>query len=133
MKRNMYGRERIPFMPVTEVPQTQCPRCGKWIDDNDGFGVLAHGACGYCSHPSTLDGTCGICGELRDGDPATMRLMKGDTVTYTDGTHTVLDWAGNNGEFIKLDFKGYPKWVGRRECVFVKRAAVYQLFRAMTD
>lgn len=49
------------------VPQTQCPSCGDWLDDLDGWGVLAHEACGYCDHPS-LDGDgagrmiCGICG-----------------------------------------------------------------------
>jgi hypothetical protein len=38
-------------------PQTQCPRCLAWVDDLDGFGVLAHlgpDGCGYCSHPSTV-------------------------------------------------------------------------------
>jgi len=54
-----------------EVPKSQCPKCGKWELDYDGFGILAHvkpeypNGCGYCSHPSTLDGKCGICGEER--------------------------------------------------------------------
>jgi hypothetical protein len=34
------------------------------VDDFDGFGVLAHAACGYCSHPSRDDGVCGICGDV---------------------------------------------------------------------
>lgn len=60
-------QERL-FSLDEEVPQTQCPRCGEWLDDLDGFGVLAHiPGCGYCSHPSgDGDGkggyTCGICG-----------------------------------------------------------------------
>ena len=51
-----------------------CPKCGAWVEDLDGFGVLAHyapmpDACGYCSHPSR-DGDghggmkCGICGDV---------------------------------------------------------------------
>lgn len=44
-----------------EVSQSLCPRCGEWVDDFDGFGVLAHAACGYCSHPSLTGGVCGIC------------------------------------------------------------------------
>lgn len=55
------------------TPRAQCPACGKWVDDHDGFGVLAHikpaypDGCGYCSHPSIdyddegVIGTCGIC------------------------------------------------------------------------
>jgi len=45
-----------------EIPQTQCPKCGAWVDDYDGFGVLAHPECGYCCHPSSTNGVCGICG-----------------------------------------------------------------------
>ena len=48
--------------------QMQCPRCGRWEPDFDGFGMLAHTrpaypeGCGYCSHPSPDDGVCNICG-----------------------------------------------------------------------
>ena len=51
-----------------EVPQTQCPKCGAWVDDYDGFGVLAHSECGYCCHPSASGSplTCGICGAVID-------------------------------------------------------------------
>ena len=60
---------------MSDQPQTQCPGCGMWVDDFDGFGVLAHtkpvypDGCGYCSHP-TRDGgpngtwVCGICGDV---------------------------------------------------------------------
>lgn len=47
----------------------QCPQCKRWVADNDGFGVLAHlepaykGGCGYCSHPNSLEGKCGLCGK----------------------------------------------------------------------
>lgn len=49
------------------IPQTQCPKCGDWLDDLDGFGVLRHAACGYCAHPSGTvlnDGSeqCDVCG-----------------------------------------------------------------------
>lgn len=45
-----------------------CPNCGEWVEDFDGFGVLTHEACGYCSHPASLvneDGTCTceVCGQ----------------------------------------------------------------------
>jgi hypothetical protein len=49
--------------PEDWVPETLCPNCLAWVPDLDGFGVLAHDACGYCSHPSSDDGVCGICGE----------------------------------------------------------------------
>lgn len=63
--------------PVEETPQSQCPKCGKWVDDLDGFGVLAHtkpayaDGCGYCSHPSRDGGVCGICGDVEQptGEP----------------------------------------------------------------
>jgi hypothetical protein len=50
------------------MPQAECPKCGQWVTDWDGFGVLEHvgpsyaNPCGYCSHPSIDDGVCGICG-----------------------------------------------------------------------
>ena len=55
-------------MTEFEQPTMTCPRCGKELDDFDGFGVLAHIApmpdpCGFCSHPNRTDGVCGICGE----------------------------------------------------------------------
>ena len=59
---------RFIDMREDEVPQSQCPKCKKWVDDHDGFGVLAHDECGYCSHPSSQgDDTgrmiCDICGK----------------------------------------------------------------------
>lgn len=47
-----------------EMPKTQCPKCLAWLEDFDGFGVLAHlepDGCGYCSHPSLDGNVCGIC------------------------------------------------------------------------
>ena len=63
--------------PATDVdvPDAPCPRCGEWVPDHDGFGVLAHVGptyehpCGYCSHPSRDGGACGICGDRRWGGP----------------------------------------------------------------
>lgn len=55
-----------------ELPRALCPRCGMFVIDYDGFGVLAHvsteehpddTACGYCSHPAYEDNRCTICGE----------------------------------------------------------------------
>jgi len=34
----------------------KCPKCGQWLIDYDGMGVLAHDECGYCSHPSSMGG-----------------------------------------------------------------------------
>lgn len=51
-----------------EMPAMQCPQCGRWEPDYDGFGMLAHlypayqHGCGYCSHPNRTDGVCGMCG-----------------------------------------------------------------------
>jgi hypothetical protein len=50
-----------------ETPQTQCPKCGEWLDDLDGFGVLRHEKCGYCSHPSVDDGECNLCDQKVGG------------------------------------------------------------------
>ena len=55
-------------MNNSDTPQSQCPKCGKWIDDHDGFGVLAHDECGYCSHPSAQGNErgqmiCDVCGD----------------------------------------------------------------------
>ena len=47
------------------VPESACPRCGAWVEDHDGFGVLFHPACGYCKHASITDGVCAFCGEQR--------------------------------------------------------------------
>lgn len=61
------------------MPLAPCPKCGAWVEDHDGFGVLAHikpayaDGCGHCSHPSR-DGDghggwiCGICAR-RDFPP----------------------------------------------------------------
>ena len=48
-----------------DIPQTQCPNCGTWQDDHDGFGVMNCSRCEYCRHPTEdlVDGywICGIC------------------------------------------------------------------------
>ncbi len=72
---------------IEETPQSLCPNCGKWVDDLDGFGVLAHyepmeDACGYCSHPSRDAGICSICGDIRyyEGDEVTLHGTAGRAV-----------------------------------------------------
>lgn len=49
-----------------EVPSScPCPWCGEWVEDWDGFGVVAHlgdGGCGYCAHLSADGGFCNYCG-----------------------------------------------------------------------
>jgi hypothetical protein len=55
------ARERT--RELIDCDTTPCPKCGDLVDDADGFGVLAHDACGYCSHPSVDGGVCGVCGE----------------------------------------------------------------------
>lgn len=42
--------------------QTFCPKCGKPVEDLDGFGVLIHDECGYCSHPDVYGDVCRACG-----------------------------------------------------------------------
>lgn len=62
------AREATPEAPG-DMPRSQCPRCGRWEPDFDGFGILAHvkpgypEGCGYCMHPSIDGGVCGICGD----------------------------------------------------------------------
>ena len=61
-----YCKRPIPDLP----PSTEgidytiaiCPKCGDEVQDFDGFGVLCHNACGYCRHPSIIDGQCCACG-----------------------------------------------------------------------
>ena len=52
-----------------EGPQVQCPACGQWQPDYDGFGFLACDYCGYCKHPCATgdadgDMVCDICGYI---------------------------------------------------------------------
>ena len=47
------------------VPLMQCPQCKEWMEDRDGFGVLAHEKCGYCSHPSITGEECDVCGAYK--------------------------------------------------------------------
>ena len=60
------GKEGPAMKPFDDFPRTQCPKCGEWVEDADGFGVLRHEKCGYCAHPSchgTTDGwVCDVCG-----------------------------------------------------------------------
>lgn len=54
-------------MTENEAPdQSLCPKCGEWVDDWDGFGVLFHEACGYCAHSSVTGGVCELCGKRYD-------------------------------------------------------------------
>lgn len=46
---------------VFDQPTMTCPKCMATLPDFDGFGVLAHDACGYCTHPSLSGGVCEIC------------------------------------------------------------------------
>ena len=63
-------REKNPdadFPAWNDVPDSQCPKCKAWLPDYDGFGVLRHPECGYCSHASITDGVCQFCGkEMED-------------------------------------------------------------------
>lgn len=64
----------------SDCPLSVCPKCGLELPDLDGFGVLTHiehqgemdlnypKACGYCSHPSIIDGVCGICEAVENSD-----------------------------------------------------------------
>lgn len=85
----------------SEYPKTQCPKCGEWIEDMDGFGVLAHKACGYCSHPSQDgdgegDFICGICGQkvgggVGDADNPPERDLPYEAVSISSGGRA-MEW-----------------------------------------
>ena len=47
---------------MEECTETQCPKCGKWQEDMDGFGVLFC-ECGYCAHTARSGGKRELCGE----------------------------------------------------------------------
>ena len=54
-------------------PTSPCPQCKAEVPDFDGFGVLAHDACGYCSHPAMDQDEhgrwlCGICGKEKSDE-----------------------------------------------------------------
>lgn len=59
---------------LAEGPEMQCPQCGGWIPDYDGFGVLYHALCGYCTHPSIIDNVCDCCGQIL-GEPSTQQRI----------------------------------------------------------
>lgn len=44
------------------TPVDMCPQCGALVVDLDGFGVLAHDACGWCAHHSITGDVCDACG-----------------------------------------------------------------------
>jgi len=46
-----------------DVPSMRCPKCGESMPDHDGFGVLHHEKCGYCTHVSRTNGVCELCGD----------------------------------------------------------------------
>lgn len=47
---------------MTEGTSTAtCPNCGEEVEDLDGFGVLVHEECGYCSHPDIEGVVCQCC------------------------------------------------------------------------
>lgn len=68
-RNKIFNRESSWIQGPVMEPRTQCPECGAWVADHDGFGVLAHtkpaykDGCGYCSHPTRDGGVCGICGD----------------------------------------------------------------------
>ena len=47
----------------------QCPGCGRWMEDCDGFGVLYDPQCGYCEHADRNGGVCTFCGDVRANPP----------------------------------------------------------------
>lgn len=48
--------------PLDPAPISVCPKCGALVEDLDGFGVLAHDECGYCSHFDVYGNACRVCG-----------------------------------------------------------------------
>lgn len=62
------GSARPEPCPVCP-PQSQCPACGAWQDDPDGFGVNYCDACRYCRHASGIAHdrkriVCDTCGQV---------------------------------------------------------------------
>lgn len=116
-----------------EQPKTQCPRCLAWVEDFDGFGVLAHtkdaypDGCGYCSHPSLTGGVCGICGARPEtaatGDVATaaMATVKGSVAEKKSVVRLRL---GRTARDFKLEVDGQEV---RRVRSITIRAAVHEV------
>lgn len=82
------GHPAPPVIDPEPASTSTCPKCKKEVEDNDGFGVLAHtnppfpDGCGYCRHPNRTDGVCGICGDKEQKlDPP--RYKPGHYVTVT--------------------------------------------------
>ena len=53
--------------PREEPNYAICPKCDAEQIDEDGFGVLYCGACGYCTHASVDGGVCSLCGAVEVG------------------------------------------------------------------
>lgn len=61
----MAKRSAARLLGVQRDPEflSACPKCGGLVEDpDDGFGVLFHDECGYCSHPDAYGGACSNCG-----------------------------------------------------------------------
>lgn len=74
--------------------KTQCPKCGEWIEDFDGFGVLRHEKCGYCAHPSRDGGVCTICGDDQSRDGKETAIIVVGTVEDAKAVADALSNAG---------------------------------------
>jgi len=61
-EREKKGLIELGWFGDLGVPESTCPKCGEWVPDYDGFGVLFHPTCGYCQHASVVDGVCSFCG-----------------------------------------------------------------------
>jgi len=67
----------VPSEPEEIVyPTVVCPKCSNETTDYDGFGFVACAKCGYCTHPSSSDGVCGICGQTLEMPTAAIPLVE---------------------------------------------------------
>ncbi len=58
------AKERLRKALAASPPWVACPKCHVEVQDLDGFGVLVHEPCGYCSHPDVCGDTCTGCGQI---------------------------------------------------------------------
>ena len=73
-----------------DQPQIQCPSCGEWEDDFDGF-MVAHtkpaykNGCGWCGHAARSNTVCEYCGEFNETGMHVCRNFDPDVGERDDG------------------------------------------------
>lgn len=121
------------------MDKSQCPNCGEWVEDLDGFGVLRHEKCGFCKHSSIDGGRCTMCGCLvtvyGEGDLMHIGVLKCDVcekpaVGVAASTCGAVSFA-YCGECLSLHREPWGALVAN--CCTLERGHVAEWFQPIID